>query len=495
MKQKLLYYLLVLCSFLSIQNTKAQTLAAGDIAFIGYNRVSSITEHSFSFITLKTIPANEIIYFTNVGWNGSAWNSAGESHIKWEVPTGGVACGTLIKVAENQTTANTFDVTGTTGFTWVSGYGPFFFSAGGDPLLVYQAATVAAANPTFIAGINTNYDSSNYNSTTHWQATANPDTANNCVLPSGLTDGVNAVAVYPGIPESRCTKYTGTLTGTVASLRAAINNYANWTSSVVLLAIAPSDYSGISVDCAVANSPTVTTTPATGVGAVKATMGGDVTDDGGGTITERGIVWATTVDPTTADNKVSNGTGSGSFSGSVASLASGTTINYRAYAINSGGTSYGDNLSFTTSAGLLATTGQTNVSCNAGNNGVASVTASGGVLPYTYFWSSAKGTLDIATDLTAGSYTCTITDGESTVLIKSFTVMQPPPINLSSGSQTNVSCNGGTNGSASVSPSGGTPGYSYSWSPSGGTAATATGLVAGSYTVTVTDANGCTENS
>ncbi|MEN9907421.1 MAG: hypothetical protein RLZZ540_562, partial [Bacteroidota bacterium] len=60
------------------------------------------------------------------------------------------------------------------------------------------------------------------------------------------------------------------------------------------------------------------------------------------------------------------------------------------------------------------------------------------------------------------------------------------------GSQTNVSCNGGTNGSASVSPSGGTPGYTYSWSPSGGTAATATGLAAGSYTVTVTDANGCT---
>ncbi|WP_256948364.1 T9SS type A sorting domain-containing protein [Flavobacterium psychrophilum] len=70
-------------------------------------------------------------------------------------------------------------------------------------------------------------------------------------------------------------------------------------------------------------------------------------------------------------------------------------------------------------------------------------------------------------------------------------VTQPSAISTSTGSQTNVSCNGGTNGSASVTPSGGTPGYTYSWAPSGGTAATATGLAAGSYTVTVTDANGC----
>src|SRR5688572_25573483 len=60
------------------------------------------------------------------------------------------------------------------------------------------------------------------------------------------------------------------------------------------------------------------------------------------------------------------------------------------------------------------------------------------------------------------------------------------------GTPTHVLCNGGT-GSASVVASGGAPAYSYSWSPSGGTAASATGLVAGTYTVTVTDANGCSK--
>ncbi len=58
-------------------------------------------------------------------------------------------------------------------------------------------------------------------------------------------------------------------------------------------------------------------------------------------------------------------------------------------------------------------------------------------------------------------------------------------------SQTNVSCNGGANGSASVSVSGGTGSYTYSWAPSGGSAATASGLSAGTYTVTVTDDNSC----
>ncbi|WP_281322507.1 MBG domain-containing protein [Flavobacterium aestivum] len=237
---------------------------------------------------------------------------------------------------------------------------------------------------------------------------------------------------------------------------------------------------------------TVTTTAATGVGAVKATLGGDVTADGGGTVTERGIVWATTANPTTSDNKVTIGSGTGSFSSLVSSLLPGTLINFRAYAINSAGTSYGSNLTFTTNAALSATTSQSNVPCNGGTNGTASVTASGGVTTYSYSWSPSGGTASTATGLSAGSYTCTITDSESTQITKNFTITQPTAISTATGSQTNVACNGGTNGVASVSPSGGTPAYTYSWSPSGGTSATTTGRPAGSYTVTVTDANGCT---
>ncbi|HEU4788642.1 MAG TPA: SprB repeat-containing protein, partial [Flavobacterium sp.] len=238
--------------------------------------------------------------------------------------------------------------------------------------------------------------------------------------------------------------------------------------------------------------PTITTTAATGVGAVKATLGGNVTADGGATVTERGIVWATTVNPTTANTKVTNGTGTGIFSATISSLPTGTLVHFRAYAINSAGTSYGSDLTFTTSFALSATTSQSNLLCNGVNIGTASVTASGGVAPYSYSWSPSGGTGATATGLAAGAYTCTITDSESTQITKNFTISQPSVISTAAGSQTNVYCSGGTNGAASVSPSGGTPGYTYSWSPSGGTAAAATGLAAGSYTVTVTDANGCT---
>lgn len=75
-------------------------------------------------------------------------------------------------------------------------------------------------------------------------------------------------------------------------------------------------------------------------------MGGNVTDDGGAEVTERGIVWNTLTNPTTADNKVQIGSGTGTFSQTVTVLPSGTALFVRAYAINSEGTSYGGVESF-----------------------------------------------------------------------------------------------------------------------------------------------------
>ncbi|MFN3404910.1 MAG: hypothetical protein ACK40G_12495, partial [Cytophagaceae bacterium] len=136
-------------------------------------------------------------------------------------------------------------------------------------------------------------------------------------------------------------------------------------------------------------------------------------------------------------------------------------------------------------------TSSTNVSCNGGSNGSATVTASGGTSPYTYSWAPSGGTGATTTGRTAGSYTVTVTDAASATATATVTITQPTAISTS-GSQTNVSCFGGSNGSITVAPFGGTPGYTYSWAPSGGTSATASGRSAGTYTVTVTDANGCT---
>jgi len=137
---------------------------------------------------------------------------------------------------------------------------------------------------------------------------------------------------------------------------------------------------------------------------------------------------------------------------------------------------------------------QVNVLCNGGNNGSITVTPSGGTTPYTYAWAPAPaaGTAATAGTLTAGAYTCTITDAGGCSITSSATITQPTPL-TSTPSNTGAVC-GQSNGSATVTPAGGTPGYTYSWAPApaAGTAATAPNVPAGSYTCTITDANGCT---
>ena len=142
---------------------------------------------------------------------------------------------------------------------------------------------------------------------------------------------------------------------------------------------------------------------------------------------------------------------------------------------------------------VTSVSSQTNVSCNGATNGAATIMASGGTPSYTYSWAPSGGTAATATGLAAGSYTCTITDANACTKTQTVTLTQPTALVSSISSQTNVACSGGTNGAATIMASGGTPAYSYSWAPSGGTAATATGLAAGSYTCTITDANTCTQ--
>jgi gliding motility-associated-like protein len=134
----------------------------------------------------------------------------------------------------------------------------------------------------------------------------------------------------------------------------------------------------------------------------------------------------------------------------------------------------------------------TNVGCNGGNNGSASVTASGGTGTYTYLWSPTGGNGQTATTLTAGAYTVTVTDANGCTITSTTTVTQPVALTAAGSTLTNVLCNSGNDGSVTVTPNNGTPGYTYLWSPTGGTGQTASNLVVGTYTVTVTDANGCT---
>ncbi|HTA26865.1 MAG TPA: PKD domain-containing protein, partial [Bacteroidia bacterium] len=136
-------------------------------------------------------------------------------------------------------------------------------------------------------------------------------------------------------------------------------------------------------------------------------------------------------------------------------------------------------------------TASTNVLCNGGNNGSATIAAGGGTPNYTYVWTPAGGTNAAGTGLTAGNYTVTVTDANGCTQTAGVTITQPPLLTATISASTNILCNGGNNGNATVIAGGGTPNYTYAWTSAGGTNTNATGLTAGTYTITVTDANGC----
>ncbi len=138
-----------------------------------------------------------------------------------------------------------------------------------------------------------------------------------------------------------------------------------------------------------------------------------------------------------------------------------------------------------------------NVSCFGGNNGSAAVNATGGNLPYTYSWNTSPvKTTAAVTGLTAGTYQVTVTDAKGCAAIAAVTISQPAMLNASIAAKANVTCNAMNNGTATLTISGGTIPYTYSWNTSPvQTGITATALAAGSYVATVTDANGCTDTA
>ncbi len=121
----------------------------------------------------------------------------------------------------------------------------------------------------------------------------------------------------------------------------------------------------------------------------------------------------------------------------------------------------------------------------------------GSTPPYTYSWStSPPQTNATATGLSAGSYTVTVKDNSGCASSDVVTITQPPQLIVTCGPPVNIPCNGGPIGSDIATATGGTGAYTYSWNTSPvQTNASATGLSAGTYTVTVKDANGCNATS
>lgn len=232
MKKLLLFFL----SFFPLLGMGQTTLTAGDIAIVMLN--NNVNPMTWAWVPLVDISAGTTIYFTDDGWDDitgafgydQATLSANNDDLLTFVTTSSIPKGTVISVS-----GSTFSPSyGTVSFLGVA----FPNSSSGDQIFAFQGTF---ASPVFIAGLHANYNSSNTNTTTHWDNTNNAAlfTINlaGSTLPTGtngLVDGTSAVSLYYGGTEVDYAYYSGaTMTGTKTELLAAINNRLNWTSKNV----------------------------------------------------------------------------------------------------------------------------------------------------------------------------------------------------------------------------------------------------------------------
>jgi len=187
-----------------------------------------------------------------------------------------------------------------------------------------------------------------------WSTSANPTTAN-----SHTTDGTGTGAFTSSI--------TGLNPGTIYHVRAYATNSVG------------TSYGNEVTFTTIAVAPTVTTTAVSNIGSTTASSGGNVISDGGAAVTARGVCWSTSANPTTSDSHTTDGTGTGAFTSSITGLTPGTTYHVRAYATNSVGTSYGNDVTFTTIAvaPTVTTTVVSNITATTATSG-GNVTDAGG---------------------------------------------------------------------------------------------------------------------
>jgi PKD repeat protein len=174
---------------------------------------------------------------------------------------------------------------------------------------------------------------------------------------------------------------------------------------------------------------------------------------------------------------------------SYTGLAAGT---YSVIVKDAGGCMFTTSATISNTAGPVAATTSSNSTCG-NSNGSAGVGITGGTPSYTYLWSPSSATTAIITNVTAGTYTVTVTDQNGCIATSTATVADTPGPTAATVNSGNSTCEG-TDGTINIGAiTGGTSPYSYSVNGSGFTTTTSySGLAAGSYPVIVKDANGCT---
>lgn len=169
----------------------------------------------------------------------------------------------------------------------------------------------------------------------------------------------------------------------------------------------------------------------------------------------------------------------------LSNLGSGT---YNVTVTDANGCSATATVTITEPAVLTLNLSSNNLECNGDGSGEVSITVTGGTTPYTYLWSDGS-TSHILGDLSAGTYSVTVTDTNGCTTSGSATITQPDALTATIVG-TDADCSGNSTGSADLTVTGGTAPYTYSWS-NGATTEDISGLGSNIYSVTVTDNYDC----
>lgn len=202
-----------------------------------------------------------------------------------------------------------------------------------------------------------------------------------------------------------------------------------------------------------------------------------------------------------AQANASGGTGTLSYSwkpnptgGQGTASATGLSAgNYTVYVTDGKSCAQQFTIAVNNSGGPSTSSVRTNPVCNSSCNGAITVTATGGTGAMTYSWSPVSNNTNSAAGLCAGTYTCFVRDANNCLITQVDTIKTPTAVAVTP-VQVNVSCLGSCNGLARATASGGTPGYTYSWSANASVLDSIQSLCAGNYTCTVTDAKGCVQS-
>lgn len=505
------FYLMIFIVLLVGNGTvKSQTtLVAGDLLVTSFDATKTVAEDKFSFVTLKDLQPNTVIYFTDRGYFGSGtWQSANgntEGSISWSLGNNNVTAGTEIVIQGLSAKVNNISKGTVESIAGSNINGLSLASPSGDQIIAFQggAGNPSAAGVTMIGGFHWNYCPIDYYSvyTTDesWDTIGVNSVCSAGPNSSNMPPGLNASSAFwvgffkPVPPAKNIQNYTkgqfngaGAPFSSLAALKAAILNRNNWTALkfddpiVVNVPTGYTYYPGCTAP-AIASQPSASTICA-GSNTTFTAVASNAT----------GYQWQ--VDQGSGFSNISNvAPYSGATTATLSITGATAGLNGYLYRVIATGACTPASTSNNATLTVISVSGSTtknNVSCNGGSNGSITLTPSGGTAPYTYNWGGGIVTKD-RTGLAAGTYTVTVKDANGCTGNVSVTITEPTALVAAAGAQTNVSCNGSATGSATVNATGGTGLYTYSWSPSGGTAATASGLVAGTYIVTVIDANGC----